>query len=150
MISQAPTLSVPYRTTPRAWLPGNHVVGPAQTPRPHGHHAARAGALDGAPTASLTHPAPATRPRSPRRPASHVAAVRLALSHHLTGPYLDSCGRRAQWLWLLPCGTSAYKRRRSSRACARARPWCPAPLRFTIEAVRWTPVPALFPSYPNL
>jgi hypothetical protein len=55
-------------------------VGPARTPRRHGNHAARVGALDGAPTASLPHPARATRPRSPRCPASRIAAERLALS----------------------------------------------------------------------
>jgi hypothetical protein len=42
-------------------------------------------------------------------------------------PYLDSCGRRAQWSWLLPHSTSTYKVRRSSPACARARPRHPAP-----------------------
>jgi hypothetical protein len=125
-------------------------VGPARTPRPHGHLVARAGALDGVPTASLPHPARATRPRSPRRPASRVAAVRLALSHHLARPI--------PWLLWPTCamvvtstqGTSAYKRCRSSPVCARARPRCPAPPRFTIEVARWTLVPALFPSYPNL
>jgi hypothetical protein len=70
--------------------------------------------------------------------------------HHLAGPYLDSYGRRAQWSWLLPHGTSAYKGRMSSPACTRARPRCPAPPLFTIEVARWTPVPALFPSCPNL
>jgi hypothetical protein len=55
-------------------------VGPAQTPRHHGNHTPRVGALDGAPTTSLPHSARATCPRSPRRPASRAAAVRLALS----------------------------------------------------------------------
>jgi hypothetical protein len=118
MISQAPTLSIPCRITPRAWLPGNRAVGPARTPRPHGYHAARVGALDGRPTATLPHPAHATRPQSLCRLASHVAAVRHALSHRLVGPYLDSCGRRAQWSWLSPKAWEPIKGARARR-CAR-------------------------------
>jgi hypothetical protein len=55
-------------------------VGPERTLRPHGNHAARLGPLDGAPTASLPHPARATRPRSPRRPAIRATVIRLAPS----------------------------------------------------------------------
>jgi hypothetical protein len=61
---------------------GLRAVGPARTSRSHGNHAASAGALGGASTTFLTHPARATRsrrraghpmPTPPYRP--HVAAV---------------------------------------------------------------------------
>jgi hypothetical protein len=77
--------SAPERAARRR-APGR--VPPPQTPPwarhgrrgPTGTTPARVGALDGAPTVSLSHPARATRPRSPRRPASRAAAVRLPLS----------------------------------------------------------------------
>jgi hypothetical protein len=60
--------------------PGNRVVGPARTPRPHGLHAACAGRLDGASTAPLRHPARATRSRPPCRPPNPVATVQARTS----------------------------------------------------------------------
>jgi hypothetical protein len=70
--------SLPLAARRRARPPGNHVVGPAQTPRPHRLYAACAG--DGASTALLRHPARATRPRSPRRPPNPVAAIQARTS----------------------------------------------------------------------
>jgi hypothetical protein len=74
--------------------------------RPTGHDR-QCTAATTSPTGSTRHAqghwtvtAPPSQSRRRRTPRAE---------HHLAGPYLDSCGRRVQWSWLLPHSTRTYK-----------------------------------------